>query len=110
MSNDRHKYRIPLFDDSGKFIGFEDLDILKGLQPYNAGVCHRGEPEQCVGLKDKNGKLIYAGDVVMCEIPGAFRSVEAVVKWSAPGDNRVEWQCKYLNHFEPNRTSKVISI
>lgn len=64
MSNDRHKYRIPLFDNSGKFIGFEDLDILKGVQPYNAGVCHRGEPEQCAGLTDKNGKLVYEGDVV----------------------------------------------
>lgn len=64
MSNDRHKYRIPFFDNSGKFIGFEDLDILKGVQPYNAGVCHRGEPEQCTGLKDKNSKLIFEGDVV----------------------------------------------
>ena len=64
MNNYRHKYRIPFFDNSGKFIGFEDLDILKGVQPYNAGVCHRGEPEQCTGLTDKNGDPVFDGDVI----------------------------------------------
>lgn len=78
MSNDRHKYRIPFFDNSGKFIGFEDLDILKGVQPYNAGVCHRGEPEHCTGLTDKNGKLIYEGDVVV----GSWNT-KLIVFWDA---------------------------
>ena len=114
MNNDRFKFRvwdnvINVYWNEGKIQLSDDgkLLVVEGnMQPQGIeGVT----VEQCTGLRDKNGKLIYEGDVVMCEIPGAFRSVEAVVKWFAPGDNRVEWYCKYLNHFEPNRTSKVIS-
>ena len=111
MNNARFKFRV--WDDTHKeYLPLSDckLDARSGkLVKQSLFQENRYIIEQCTGLTDRHNKLIYENDVVMCEIPGAFRSVEAVVKWSAPGDNRVEWQCKYLNHFEPNRTSKVIS-
>lgn len=124
MSNDRFKFRV--WDKKDKkyldpdyyerFYMHPDgvVDVVMTVEhtlydEYQVIPAQQLIVEQCTGLRDRNNKLIYEGDVVMCELPGSFRSVEAVVKWFAPGNDRVEWRCEYLNHFEPNRTSKVIS-
>lgn len=65
--------------------------------------------EQCTGLKDKNGKLIFEGDIVMCQVPGAYYSVKAVVEFVTPGGNIAEWRCRYLDYFHRIYTSKAIS-
>ena len=74
--NDRFKFRFWRKHYDGKFtLECADLMSIDGsAEPYNVGegdvYCyHPGETiiEQCTGLKDKNGKLIFEGDIVQTE-------------------------------------------
>lgn len=76
MSN-RFKFRIPYYKEN-MFVGFVTANVATGESSFIQG-CSPKEPEQCTGLKDKNGKLIYEGDIVECSYKNCSKN--GVIKW-----------------------------
>lgn len=95
---DRFKFRIPVVDKDGNFKKFVYFDLFNRPATTCRSTDVFKDTEQCTGLNDCNGKLIYEGDIIRTEIEtdNEYKQIIGeIVFW------RLEWTIKTKGVFYP---------
>ena len=112
MNTDRFKFRV--WDENRKTykLRFDTLDdmIRGGFTPEQDTFFFASVDgyiiEQCTGLRDKNGKLIYEGDVICLVEDGKLKHT-AIVRWGdSGGDASGAWIAESTTERYPDGRSK----
>lgn len=109
---DRFRVRGWSVFDSGYYDDIQNMlfgeeDNMTLLDAISKGLVNEIIPEQCTGLKDKNGKLIYEGDIINYSPGDKVNTVENFAQKIFQGKYVVEFCEYYFSPFNHVNTKTV---